>query len=78
MLYRNKNEKVWSGEKVARMTYGRVLNVMNAMNGLNVTYGERYHLECSGIKYKTKDYWNLNLDAYVFECSDCKQLFKGC
>ena len=42
------------------------------------TCGERYHLECSGIKYKTNDYWTLNLDAYVFECSDCKQLFKGC
>ena len=42
------------------------------------TCGERYHLECSGIKYKTKDYWTLKLDAYVFECSDCKHLFKGC
>ena len=42
------------------------------------TCGERFHLECSGIKYKTKNYWTLNLDAYNFECFECKAIFKGC
>ena len=42
------------------------------------TCRQRFHLECLGIKYKTKDYWTLNLDAYNFECFECKALFKGC
>ena len=49
------------------------------MRGLNVTLvGNKYHLECSGIQYKTKDYWEINLDNFQFECSKYKELFQGC
>ena len=40
---------------------------------------QQFHLECLGIKYiKIKDYWTLNLDAYNFECFECKVIFEGC
>ena len=42
------------------------------------TCGNKYHLEYSGIQYKTKDYWKINLDSFQFECAECKEMFDGC
>ena len=39
------------------------------------TCGNKHHLKCSGIRYKTKDYWKINLDSFQFEC---KEMFDGC
>ena len=39
--------------------------------------GEHYHLEHSGLKYQTQDYWTIKLDNTHFECYSCKELFKG-
>ena len=40
--------------------------------------GKKYHLQCSDIQYKTKDYWKINLDNFQFEYSECKELYEGC
>jgi len=33
--------------------------------------GEKFHLQCSGLKYLKPQYWTLNLNKVDFECSEC-------
>ena len=39
--------------------------------------GKKYHLQCSDIQYKTKDYWKINPDNFQLECSEWIELFEG-
>ena len=34
--------------------------------------GSKFHLQCSGIQYRTSQYWTLDLDNVYFECDECK------
>ena len=34
--------------------------------------GSKFHLQCSGIQYRTSQYWTLDLDNIYFECDKCK------
>ena len=34
--------------------------------------GSKFHLQCSGIQYRTSQYWTLDLDNIYFECDECK------
>ena len=38
----------------------------------------RYHLECSSVQHKTKDYQKICLDSFEFESPQCKGLFDEC
>ena len=31
---------------------------------------EHFHLQCSGLMYKTSAYWIINLDEIEFECNE--------
>ena len=35
-------------------------------------WGSKFHLQCSGIQYRTSHYWTLDLDNIYFECDECK------
>ena len=37
--------------------------------------GDRFHLQCSGIEYKTSDYWDIDLVSMVLECESCIDFF---
>ena len=32
---------------------------------------QTYHLQCSGVQYKTSQYWSIQLDEVVFEREEC-------
>ena len=34
--------------------------------------GSKFHLQCSGIQYRTSQYWTLDLDNIYFEYDECK------
>ena len=38
--------------------------------------GSKFHLQCSGIQYRSSQYWTLDLDNIYFECDRCKQIIK--
>ena len=66
----NKNRKVWSGKKSRKNDVWMCFECDEEYSEEDPhvwveceTYGEQYYLECSSIKYKTKDYWILNLDS---------------
>ena len=40
--------------------------------GLSDLCGSKFHLQCSGIQYRTSQYWTLDLDNVYFECDECK------
>ena len=32
---------------------------------------EPFHLQCSGVKYEEKDYYNIDIESLFFECENC-------
>ena len=34
---------------------------------------ERFHLQCSGIQYKEKEYYDIDIDNVTFHCETCKK-----
>ena len=32
----------------------------------------KFHLQCSGISYEIKQYWDINLEITYFECENCQ------
>ena len=82
------NKSGWGAE--AHASHKCYLKVLNSCWDLALlkSYKKIWELELNKRKkekirvfwyqIQNKRYWTLNLDAYVFECSNCKQLFEGC
>ena len=33
----------------------------------------KFHLQCSGISYDIKQYWDINLELTYFKCGNCQE-----
>ena len=33
----------------------------------------KFHLQCSGLRYKQSEYWKLDLENISYECNECTE-----
>ena len=69
-----KTRKTKTGMRNLKMMigYAKIVGITGMMTAKIVGLSVKFHPQCSGIQYRTSQYWTLDLDNVYFECDKCK------